>query len=146
MSEKTSNNRKFKHLNDFICAEAYSRRFTGNDVYIDTYSKVAECIWHKGGSSSPELYEIMLELRELALEFQFLFHLIHFAGTRLVCCGVDGLSCGEVELGKLTEDIFIDLPLDPDPLSRSPSLLNWLNSWIPDDLSIAQPSDWFTHA
>jgi hypothetical protein len=146
MSEKTSNNREFKHLKYFISAEAYSGRFTGHEVYIGSDSKVAERIWHKGGSTSRELYKIMLELRELALKFQFLLHLIHFAGTRLIHCGVDVFSRGEVEIGKLTEDIFIDLPLDTDPLSRSPSLLNCLNSWIADDLSIAQPSDWFTHA
>jgi hypothetical protein len=96
--------------------------------------------------TSWELYETRLELRELALKLQFLLHLIHVAGTRLIGCGADGISHDEAELGKLTEDMFIDFPLDTYPLSRSPSLLNWLNSWIPDDLSMAQPSDWFTHA
>jgi hypothetical protein len=129
MSEKTSNNRKFKHLKDFISAEAYSGQFTGHKVYIGTDSKVAEHIWHQGGSTSQELYTIMLELRELALKFQFLLHLIHFAASRIVHCGVDGLSRVEVELGKLTEDIFLDLSLlDTDPLLLIPSLLNLLTS------------------
>ena len=96
LSEKSPNKREFHNLFNHVKEEAEAGRFTGHEVWIGTDSKVAERIWHKGGSTDKELYEIMLEMREITLEHQFLLHLIHVAGSRLIRCGVDGLSRGDL--------------------------------------------------
>ena len=79
------------------------KRFNGHKFWIGTDSKVSEKIWHRGGYNDKELYEIILEMQEIALKRQFLLHLIHVAASRLICCGVDGPSHGNLQLEKLDE-------------------------------------------
>ena len=125
-SDKTSNKREFHNLWNHVKEEAEAGRFTGHEVCIGTYSKVAERIWYKGGSADKELYEIILEMREISLKRQILIHLIHVDGSRIIYCGVDRLSCGDLQLEKLDEEIYIHLPVDRDSISRSPTLLPWI--------------------
>ena len=86
----------------------------------------------------------MLEMREIALERQFLIHLIYVYGSRLICCGVDGLSRGDLQLEKLDEEIYLQIPVYRDHISRRPTLLTWIQSWISDPFSLPEPSDWFS--
>ena len=72
--------------------ESKAGRFTGHEVWIGTDIKVSERIWYKGGSTDKELYDIMLEMQEIALKRQFLLHLIHVSSLRLIRCDVDGIS------------------------------------------------------
>jgi hypothetical protein len=53
------------------------------------------------------MYEMMLELREAAIKFQFLLHFVHVAGTIMIHVGSDGLSRAELDLGKLTNPTTI---------------------------------------
>ena len=76
-SEKTSNKREFHNIYNHVKEESEAGRFTGHEVWIGNDSEVAERIWHKGGSTDKEKYEIMLEMQEMALERQFLPYLIH---------------------------------------------------------------------
>ena len=86
----------------------------------------------------------MLDMRETDLERQFLLHLIHVYGSRLICCGVDGLYRGGLQLENLDEEIYLYLPVDRDPILRSHTLLTWIQSWIGDPFTLAEPSDWFS--
>ena len=113
---------------------------------VGTDSKAADRIWNKGGSTDKELYEIMLEMQEIALERQFLIHLIHVAGSRIIRCGVDGISCGNLQLENLDGGIYLHLSVNRDPISRSTTLLTWIQSWISDPFLLAEPSDWFSRA
>ena len=82
-------------------------------------------------------------MQEISLEHQFLPHLIHVAVSRLIRCGVDELSCNDLQLEKLDEEIYLHLAVERDPILRSPTLLTWIQSWISDPFSLAEPSDWF---
>ena len=66
--------------------------------WMGTDIKVAERIWLKGGSTDKELYEIMLDMQEITLKRQLLLRLIHVSGSRLIRCGVYGLSRGDLQL------------------------------------------------
>ena len=105
---------------------AESRRFTSHGVWIEMDSKVSGRILHKGGFTDNELYEIMLDMREISLKHQFLFHFIHVAGSRLISCGVDGSSRGVLQFGNLDEEIYLNLPVDHEPILHIPTLLNWI--------------------
>ena len=100
--------------------------------------------WCQSGYTDKELHEITLEMQEITLKHQFLLHLIHVSGSRLICCGVDGLSCGNLQLEKLDEEIYLHLPANHDQVSRSPTILTWIQSWISDPFLSAEPSDWFS--
>jgi hypothetical protein len=145
-SEKSSNNREFRNLRNFITTKAMTDRFTGREVWIGTDNKAAVQVWHKGGSSERELYQMSLEVNECAIQFQFIVHLVHVAGTRLISIGIDGLSRGDLDLRKLNQTLYLHLPLDCHPIKRSPDLLNGLRSWITEDFNISLPEDWFTRA
>jgi hypothetical protein len=121
-------------------------RFTGCEVWIGTDNKVAVQVWHKGDSYERELYQMSLEVNECAIQFQFIFHLVHVAGTRLFSFGIDGLSRGDFDLGKLNQTLYLHLHLDRHPIQGIPDLLDWLRSWIPEYFNIALPGDWFTRA
>ena len=43
----------------------------------------------------------MLNMQEIALERQFLIHFIRVAVSRLICCGVNGLYRGDLQLENL---------------------------------------------
>ena len=79
----------------------------------------------------------MLDIQEISLKRQFLLHLIHVARSRLIRCGVGGISRGDLQLEKLYEEIYIYLPINRDPIFRSPTLLTWIKSWISDTFSLA---------
>ena len=62
-SEKTSNKREFHNIWNYVKEEDEEGRLTSHEVRIGTDSNVAERIWHKGGYTDKELYEIILEMR-----------------------------------------------------------------------------------
>jgi hypothetical protein len=93
--EKTSSNREFRNLKDMVIDEAKLGSLKGHEVFLGTDSQVADNVWHKGSSKERNLYEMMLELREAAIQFQFLLHFVHVAVTRMIEVGVDGLSRGK---------------------------------------------------
>ena len=72
--------------------------------------------------------------------------MIHVPGSSLIRCGVDGLSCGDLQLEKFDKEIYLHLPVDCDPILRSPALLTWIQSWISDPFSLVEPSYWFSRA
>jgi hypothetical protein len=65
---------------------------TGHEVFLVTNSQVTDNVWHKFSSKERNLYEMMSELREEAIKFQFLLHFVHIAGTIMKEVGVDGIS------------------------------------------------------
>ena len=101
---------------------------------------------HKGGSTYKVLYEIMLEMQEIALTRQFLIRFIHVSISRPISCGVDGLSLVYLQLETLDGEMYLHLPVDRDPIFHSSTLLTWIQSWISDPFLLAEPSDLFSRA
>jgi hypothetical protein len=66
-SDKSSNNREFRNLYNFITTQAMAGRFTGREVWIGTDNKVAVQVWHQGGLSERELYRMSLKVNECAI-------------------------------------------------------------------------------
>ena len=103
--------------------------------------------YYKGRSSSPELDAMVLELRILAMRANCVLHLVHIAGTRMIACGVDGLSRGELQVGALLSGgPELMLPLHLTALDRSPGLEAWVKSWAGESVQVATPEDWFYSA
>ena len=146
-SEESSNWRELRNLVDAIREESVRGRLVGREVWLATDNTTAATAFYKGSSSSSALHDMVTELRLLTLRGNFILHLFHIAGTRMIEIGVDGLSRGELQLGALeggAPDSAI--PLHLTALQRSPSLRNWLASWMSEDFRVAQPADWFHEA
>ena len=145
-SDNSSNWRELKNLLEGMREDGRRGRLVGKEVWLFTDNSTAETAFYKGTSSSPELHYMVVELRALSIECNFTLRIVHIAGTRMIQIGVDGLSRGEMQLGALEDKIFNQIPLHLSPMERSPSLQNWLASWLgteDDAFSVAAPTDWF---
>jgi hypothetical protein len=81
-------------LNNFITSEAEAGRLTGCEVWICTDNEVTERLYYKGYSTDQELFQMNLELSEVALQKQFVLEIAHVTGTQMMSSAVDGLSRG----------------------------------------------------
>lgn len=142
-SDESSNWRELRNLIDLLQLEAASGRLTGKEVWLATDNTTAAFAFHNGTSSSRMLHDMVVGLRMLTLRGNFLLHLYHIAGTRMIESGIDGLSRGELHVDSLDRAIPIIMPLHLLPIQRSPSLNNWLSTWLDSTYRIAQPADWF---
>jgi hypothetical protein len=150
ISEQSSNYREFHNLLDAVEDLATTGSLEGAEVYLFTDNSTSESVYYTGSSDSPELFELLLSLRTLALEVGFNLHIIHIAGTRMIAQGTDGLSRGELQLGSLSNLETQVVPLHLDPVMRtSGGLAAWVYDWTgldPVSLPVATPKDWMYEA
>ena len=107
---------------------------------------MAERAYFRGTSLSRSLFELVLELRKLTIAGEFKLHVIHVAGTRMIECGVDGASRSDLSTGVLRGLPMLDyVPLHKTALDRSPKVINWVRSVLPEDsdLKPLAPEEWF---
>lgn len=123
-------------------------RLRGREIWFATDNSTLERAYYKGYSSSPELYEMVEELRFLSLKGDFLLRIIHVAGTRMIELGIDGLSRGDLELGLMSKPLLDSIPLALSPCDRSSGLFGWVKSILGPDhtLQRATPYDWHFNA
>ena len=60
----------------------------GKEVFIFTDNLVAESIASKGLSSSPLLFELVVRLYKLEMQFLCKIQVVHMAGIRMMVCHV----------------------------------------------------------
>ena len=83
---------------------------------------------------------MVTELRLFTIEGNFLLHIYHIAGTRMIASGIDGLSRGELHVSSLETTVQTIMPLHLSPIDRSPLLREWLCEWLDPHFKIAEPS------
>jgi len=91
------------------------------------------------------LFELILRLHLLVMQHGLILHITHIAGTQMMQQGTDGLSRGDVSGGVMADqDMHLFIPLHFTTLDRAPSLLPWLQSWLPiDSIHPLTPEEWF---
>jgi hypothetical protein len=95
-------------------------------IFVD--NEVTERTWFNGTSSSVELFELVVELRQEEIIGNFIVKMIHISGERMIREGTDALSRGEVHARDLMNEILHNVPLDEAPCARSPKLREWVQS------------------
>lgn len=120
----------------------------GAEVWVFTDNFVTERAFWKGNASSPELFEVVLELRKLEMEGHIFLHVVWVAGTRMIAQGTDGLSRGDFSTGIMLGDAMLHhVPINLTAFERSPALLEWVRSWASSlDAELLSPKDWFHRA
>jgi len=118
----------------------------GSELFIFTDNSVAEAGFYKGNSDNRALFSLVLRLQKLELMGSLKLHIIHTAGHRMVAQGTDGLSRGNYTSGVMAGDHMLSfVPLHQTALERAPSLLSWIQEWVPHlPLEPLSPSVWFT--
>jgi hypothetical protein len=117
----------------------------GSEVFIFTDNTTAKGAYYKGNTDSPVLFELVLRLQTIDMTGLVKLHVIHVAGARMIAQGTDGLSRGDYSSGVMSGvSILGFIPLHLTAVSRSPSLLPWVQEWALDPhISPLTPTDWF---
>jgi hypothetical protein len=149
IQEATSNYRELMNLVNDMVHVAQEGRLDGCEVFLYTDKQTAEGAYIKGTTKSRALFELIVMLYQLQMEFDFILHVIWIAGTRMIQQGNDGLSRGE-ENGLATGGLSLGgtVPLHLSATERIPKLGGWIQGWWDNGrkLLMTEPRDWFTTA
>jgi len=145
----SSNYKELRNLTESIELGVQVGTLINTELFIFTNNMTADRAYHQGNSDSHLLFELVVRLRKLDMLGCVKLHLTHVAGTRMIQSGIDGLL-----RGSFTEDFLGHpsvqglascVPLHLTPTQRSPTLLAWLQQWIPfQGVNPLTPEQWFT--
>jgi len=114
----------------------------GAEAFLFTDNQVMERAFYRGTSSSPELLEMVLDMKVLQCEFK----VIWVAGTYIISQGTDGFSRGDLE-NRVTMGVpmLSFVPLHLDPFGQSTQVEPWIQPALADELSqiMLDPEGWF---
>ena len=144
---QSSNYRELRNLVDTVEEEASEGYLGESELWLFTDNSTAEACFHRGGSSSKLLHELVLHLRKAELKFGFTLHVVHVAGTRMISQGTDGLSRGILLEGvNIGEDMLSFVDLARTAIERHPGVLDFVRSWldpIVGESKCLKPEKWF---
>jgi hypothetical protein len=105
-------------------------RLDGCEVFLYTDNQTAEGSYFWGTSKSRALFELIVTLYKLQMQFDFILHVVWIAGTRMIQQGTDGLSRGE-ENGLATCGMSVGgmVPLHLSATERSAMLEDCICGW-----------------
>jgi hypothetical protein len=143
---RSSNYRELRNLVDTLDACLQQGDLLNTEAFLFTDNGVAEAAYYKGNSDNRHLFDLVLRLRQLEMNGSLRLHVVHVSGTRMIAQGTDGLSRSYYTTGVMAGASMIDfIPLHLSAIDRSPSLLQWLRSWIPlPTIDPLTPAEWYT--
>ena len=146
--ECSSNYRELRNLVESLEKSGSAGELEGKEIFVFMDNSTAEAVIHKGSSSSPLLYELVVRLYKLSSSFLCSVQVIHVAGTRMVSHGTDGLSRGDMLEGVLQgREMLSYIPLHRSALEQEPTLRDWFDTLINQTkypkAEFLKPSDWF---
>jgi hypothetical protein len=120
----------------------------GTELWLFTDNFVTERAYHRGTSSSKQLFGLVLRLRKLQMEGKLFLHVVWVAGTRMIEQGTDGGSRGDFTTGVLRgEAMLAYVPLHLGAFERSVTIEQWMLSWFNGgDADVLEPKGWFHKA
>jgi hypothetical protein len=118
------------------------------EVFLFTDNTTAEAAYWKGSTKSKTLFEWVLRLKTLEMQYDLILHVIHVSGTRMILQGTDGISRGDHSEGVMVGRTMLGfVPLNLGALERSPSLVSWVDeNLLPDGFELLSPEGWFSTA
>jgi hypothetical protein len=143
---ESSNYRELRNLVESLEVETKEGKLRDTEVFLFTDNSTAEAVFYRGTSSNRKLFNLVLRLHRLEMDFGLVLHLIHVAGTRMKDQGTDGLSRGDLLEGVMKGNEFLGyVPIHHSACTRSPVLTTWLEEVFGggNPLEFLSPSDWF---
>ena len=148
VEDKHSNYKELRNLVNAV-VKAYERELLKDcKLFLFTDNFVAECGYYNGGSNhNKELDKLVHQLWKLQMNGEFVLHVYHVAGTRMIASGIDGLSRGDKTEGIARGISVLNfIPIHQTPIQRSAKLLDWVSSWWDQSLGNLHrmsPEDWY---
>lgn len=142
----SSNYRELRNLVDFVHKAADEGVLDGCQLLLFTDNIVADLAFHKGGSKSEKIHELVLKLRKLEMSLSAELIVVHISGLRMIESGVDGISRGDMNAGIMAgQAIESFMPLHLHAIDRSVGLLGWILSWAGQDAELLTCHRWPDH-
>ena len=132
--DASSNYRESANLALEICRMCSKRELPpSSELWVFTDNSTAESTFYKGGSTSPHLHQIVLELQKLDMEGLLIIHFVWFSGKHMIAQDTHGLSRGNLTSWVMAGDNFLKfIPLNETAFEREPKLDVTIQSWLPD--------------
>ncbi len=146
-SAKSSNLREALNIANHLKHDITQGKHDGCEIWQATDNAVWSAVCNKGMSSARHLFDLLVELKQLAHQHNVFWRCFHISGARMIATGIDGLSRGDRDSGiALGYDIRTFLPLDKSAFDVSgETLMTWCKGWMGEDFSTPLlPADWFT--
>ena len=145
MADQSSNLRELKNLLETLEVLAALGQLTGFEIFICTDNAVSEAAYFNGSSSSEELHNCIVRLRQLEMGHGCKIYIFHVSGKRMIKQGSDGLSRGNFTEGSMKGTSVLEyIPFNLTALERSATLKPWLDGWTGSQLEELTPEGWFT--
>jgi len=143
--------REGRNLKDGIAKMANDEGLEGREIFMFTDNSTAEAAFYRGSSSASQMYNLVVELKELEMRHNCRLHIIHVAGTRMIDQGADGLSRGSLTEGVMQgKDMLSFIPINLSAKERSPTLKDWIWKFFyngsentGETLSFLNYDDWY---
>ena len=100
-------------------------------------------LFYKGNSSSENLSNLALKLRELQMYRNMILNLIYITGTRMIDCGINGLSRGITNEGVMAGNHRLDLFHKRKFVYTSPWIQPWWSENTCGQLKFCTSEDWY---
>lgn len=146
ITEETSSN--WKELCNLI--ESVERWYDAgwlskNELWLFTDNSTAENAFWKGTSKSRKLFELVLRIKKLEMRGDFVMHVVHVSGLRMIQQGTDGISRGDKTEGVMGGGKMMDyVPLHLGVTERSTGMIEFVKEIMYDiNYELLDPSGWF---
>jgi hypothetical protein len=145
---KSSNWRELNNLVEALERIVKEYALEGSEIFIFTDNTTAEAAFWKGTSKSKTLFELVLRLKVLELDYGLILHVIHVSGRRMIAQGTDGLSRADHSEGVMRgRDMKTFIPLHLTAHAREPKVKEWFEGATSGlDFSWLSPAGWFSDA
>jgi hypothetical protein len=139
IQEASSNYSELRNLVNSMLRAAQEGRLDGCEVFYYIDNQTAEGSYFRGTAKSRALFELIVTLYKLQMQFDFILHVVWISGTRMIQQVTDGLSatCG-MALGGM-------VPLHLSATARSGMLEEWIRGGADTGrkLEVLEPRGWF---
>jgi hypothetical protein len=145
---KSSNWRELNNLVEALERVVKKYNLEGAEIFIFTDNTTAKAAFWKGTSKSKTLFELVLRLKRLEMEYGLILHVVHVSGKRMIAQGTDGLSRADHSEGVMKgKDMKTFIPLHLAPTTREPKVREWFED-VTTGLQFKwlTPEGWFTDA
>jgi hypothetical protein len=142
--ESSSNFREFENVVEALKEEAKAGHLRNALIFLCTDNSTVESALVKGNSSSKKLFELVLEVRCLAMREGARIVVSHVSGERMKAQGTDGVSRGQLKEGvSAGADMLSFIPFQLSAIQRSPAVEDWICSWLGEEAELLKPEGWF---
>jgi hypothetical protein len=121
-------------------------QLSDSEIFIFTDNSTAEAAFWKGTSKSRLLFELVLRLKLLEMNFGLILHVVHVSGRRMIAQGTDGISRADHSEGVMKgKDMRDFIPLHLNPLQREPKVKEWFDDATKGlEFDWLKPEGWFS--